>query len=99
MRRLVAESSLGVDDLVAPLFVREGIDGRRPIPSLPGVVQHTVASLVLEAKRLASLGVPALVLFGVPTARTLSARAPRTPTASSRSRSESCAPRSATSSC
>ena len=40
-----------------------------PIPSLPGVVQHTVASLVLEAKRLASLGIPALVLFGVPTAK------------------------------
>ena len=69
MRRLVAESSLGVDDLVAPLFVREGIDSAVPIPSLPGVVQHTVASLVLEAKRLASLGIPALVLFGVPTAK------------------------------
>ena len=69
MRRLVAESSLGVDDLVAPLFVREGIDSPVPIPSLPGVVQHTVASLVLEAKRLASLGIPALVLFGVPTAK------------------------------
>jgi porphobilinogen synthase len=69
MRRLVAESSLGVDDLVAPLFVREGIDSPAPIPSLPGVVQHTVASLVLEAKRLASLGIPALVLFGVPTGK------------------------------
>ena len=52
-----------------PLFVREGIDSGVPIPSLPGVVQHTVASLVLEAKRLASLGIPALVLFGVPTAK------------------------------
>ena len=65
MRRLVAESSLGIDDLVAPLFVRESIDAPVPIASLPGVSQHTVASLVLEAKRLASLGIGALVLFGV----------------------------------
>lgn len=41
MRRLVAETRLGVDDLVAPLFVREGIDEPVPIPSPPGVVQHT----------------------------------------------------------
>jgi porphobilinogen synthase len=69
MRRLVAESSLGIDDLVAPLFVRESIDAPVPIVSLPGVSQHTVASLVLEAKRLASLGIGALVLFGVPTCK------------------------------
>ena len=67
MRRLVAESSLGIDDLVAPLFVRESIDAPVPIASLPGISQHTVASLVLEAKKLASLGIGALVLFGVPT--------------------------------
>ncbi len=66
MRRLVAETALRVDDLVAPLFVRESIDTPVPIPSLPGVVQHTVASLVAEAKRIASLGIPGLVLFGVP---------------------------------
>jgi len=66
MRRLVAESTLGIDDLVAPLFVREGIDAPAPISSLPGVVQHTVGSLVLEAKRLASIGIGGLVLFGVP---------------------------------
>jgi porphobilinogen synthase len=66
LRRLVAETALTVDDLIAPLFVREGIDSPVPISSLPGQSQHTVASLVLEAKRLVSLGVPALVLFGVP---------------------------------
>jgi porphobilinogen synthase len=60
---------LGIDDLVAPLFVRESIDAPVPIASLPGVSQHTVASLVLEAKRLASLGIGALVLFGVPTCK------------------------------
>ena len=66
VRRLVAEARLGVDDLVAPVFVREGIDAPTPIPSMPGEMQHTVDSLVLEAKRLAALGVPGLILFGVP---------------------------------
>ena len=66
LRRLVAETRLSVDDLVAPLFVREGIDEPVPVTSLPGVMQHTRESLVKEARRLADLGVPALVLFGVP---------------------------------
>jgi len=66
LRRLVAESSVGIDDLVAPLFVREAIDAPVPITSMPGVVQHTLDSLVVETKRLASLGIGAVVLFGVP---------------------------------
>ncbi|MBK9179694.1 MAG: porphobilinogen synthase [Acidimicrobiales bacterium] len=69
LRRLVAETRLGVDDLVAPLFVRDGIDRPAPIASLPGVVQHSVASLRAEARVLADLGVPALILFGVPATR------------------------------
>jgi porphobilinogen synthase len=66
LRDMFAETRLSVKDLVAPLFVREGIDAPVPIASLPGVVQHTTESLVKEARRLAGLGVPALVLFGVP---------------------------------
>jgi porphobilinogen synthase len=66
LRRMVAETHLGVDDLIAPLFVREGIDQPQPIASLPGVVQHTRASLVAEVRELADLGVPAVILFGVP---------------------------------
>jgi porphobilinogen synthase len=66
LRRLVAEARLSVDDLVAPLFVREGIEEPAPIASMPGQAQHTVDSLVVEAKRLVSLGVPGLILFGVP---------------------------------
>jgi porphobilinogen synthase len=66
LRRLVAEARLGVDDLVAPLFVREGTAGPIPIASMPGEVQHSLDSLVVEAKRLVSLGVPGLILFGVP---------------------------------
>jgi porphobilinogen synthase len=69
MRRLVAETRLGVDDLVAPLFVRAGIDEPRPVPSLPGVVQHTRGSLRAEARRLVDLGVPAVLLFGIPHTR------------------------------
>ena len=66
MRRLVAETRLGIDDLVAPLFVREGIDAPQPIESLPGIVQHTVDSLRKEVAELADLGVDAVILFGVP---------------------------------
>ncbi|MFZ9482455.1 MAG: porphobilinogen synthase [Ilumatobacteraceae bacterium] len=66
MRDLVAETSLDVRNLVAPLFVREGIDTPQPIASLPGVVQHTPASLQQEVRELADLGVRAVVLFGVP---------------------------------
>jgi porphobilinogen synthase len=65
----VAETTLTVDDLIAPLFVREGISEPVPIGSLPGQSQQTLASLVVEAKRLASLGIPGLVLFGVPAAK------------------------------
>ncbi len=69
LRRLVAETRLGVDDLIAPLFVREGIDAPRPIASLPGVVQHSRSSLVDEVRRIRDLGIPAVVLFGVPAAK------------------------------
>jgi porphobilinogen synthase len=67
MRRLVAETHLSVNALIAPLFVREGIDAPAPITSLPGVVQHTRESLRKEVHELAVLGVPAVILFGVPT--------------------------------
>ena len=66
LRRLVAGTRLSVDDLVAPLFVREGVDAPVPITSLPGVVQHTRESLRKEVRALADLGVPAVILFGVP---------------------------------
>src|ERR1700710_1096873 len=66
LRRLVAEARLSVDDLVAPLFVKEGIEAPEPIASMPGVVQHTQESLRKEVRTLADLGVPAVVLFGIP---------------------------------
>ena len=66
LRRLVAETRLSVDDLIVPLFVREGIDHPHEIASLPGVVQHTRESLRKEVHELAQLGIPAVILFGVP---------------------------------
>lgn len=66
MRELVAETHLRVTDFVAPLFVREGISEPQPIVSLPGVVQHTLDSLVAEVVQLRDLGVRAVILFGVP---------------------------------
>src|SRR5881275_319289 len=66
LRRLVAEARVTVDDLVAPLFVREDISSPVPVTSLPGVVQHTRESLRKEVRELAGLGVPAVILFGIP---------------------------------
>jgi porphobilinogen synthase len=63
---MVAETTLTPDDLIAPLFVREGITDPVPITSLPGVVQHSRASLVQEVKELIDLGLPSVILFGVP---------------------------------
>ena len=63
---MVAETRLSVDDLIAPLFVREDITTPQPIESLPGVVQHSLESLLKEAIELRDLGVNAVILFGVP---------------------------------
>jgi porphobilinogen synthase len=63
---MIAETTLTVDDLVAPLFVRQGISEPRPIDSLPGHFQHSLSSVVSEAKHLVRLGVPGIILFGLP---------------------------------
>jgi porphobilinogen synthase len=69
MRRLVAETRISVDDLVAPLFVKGGIDAPELVASMPGVVQHTTESVRKEVRALADLGIPAVILFGVPSAK------------------------------
>jgi len=66
LRRLAAETRLTPADLIAPLFVREGITEPQPIASIPGVVQHTLGSLRAEVADLIGLGVPGVILFGVP---------------------------------
>ena len=63
---MVRESRLHPDDLIAPLFVREGVQEPQPIGSLPGQFQHTRESLSKEVAELKDLGIPAVMLFGVP---------------------------------
>ncbi len=69
LRELVAETRLSPVDLVAPLFVREGIDSPVEVSSLPGVHQHTLDSLRQEVAQLVDLGIKGVVLFGVPERR------------------------------
>jgi len=71
-RRLMRETRLSSDDLICPLFVVEGTGQRVAVPSMPGVERLSVDELVLEARELARLGVPALALFPVPDAPTKS---------------------------
>jgi porphobilinogen synthase len=66
LRALVRETTLDAGDLIAPLFVKEGIDEPAPIASMPAQVQHTVESLRKEVVELADAGVRAFMLFGVP---------------------------------
>ncbi|WP_406829538.1 porphobilinogen synthase [Pedococcus sp. KACC 23699] len=66
VRRLVAETRLHPAELVLPVFVREGITEPVAITAMPGVVQHTVESLVAEAHRAVEAGLGGLMLFGVP---------------------------------
>jgi len=66
LRRLVAETNLAPDDLVAPLFVAEGLSEAKPIQSLPGHVQHSLSSLHDEVRALHAAGVGGVILFGVP---------------------------------
>ena len=69
LRDAVRETALAPTDFVAPLFVKEGLDAPEPVASMPGVSQHTVASLASEAKDLVDAGVRTLLLFGVPASK------------------------------
>ncbi|GAA1174762.1 porphobilinogen synthase [Ornithinimicrobium humiphilum] len=66
VRRLVAQTRLHPADLVLPVFVRDGIDEPQPIGSMPGVVQHTLDSLVVAAREAVAAGVGGIMVFGVP---------------------------------
>src|SRR3954465_8799630 len=66
MRRLVSETQLSAAQLVLPLFVRAGRKVRRPIAAMPGVFQLSPDELVREAVQAHALGVPAVLLFGIP---------------------------------
>jgi len=66
LRAMVRENRLAREDLILPLFVVEGSGVREAIASMPGVYRHSVDQVALEAKRVADLGVPAVILFGIP---------------------------------
>jgi porphobilinogen synthase len=66
MRDMVRETHLSVKDFIAPLFVKPGNGARDPIPSMPGQYQYSVDTLVTEISELAGLGIPAVILFGLP---------------------------------
>jgi porphobilinogen synthase len=66
LRGMVRETHLHRDDLILPFFVVEGTGIREPVGSMPGVHRHSVDQLVLEAKSVADVGVPAVILFGIP---------------------------------
>jgi porphobilinogen synthase len=66
LRGLVRETQLSASDFVYPLFVAEGIDGREPIWTMPGIDRLSVGEAVAEAGSAQSLGIPAVILFGIP---------------------------------
>jgi porphobilinogen synthase len=65
-RRLIRETSLSVDDLVYPLFAAPGKNFKKPISSMPGQFQLSVDNIVKEAQKARDMGIPAVLLFGIP---------------------------------
>ncbi len=68
-RRLMRENTLTPNDLIYPVFVVDGKNERQPIPSMPGIERLSIDLLVKEAKKLQALGIPALALFPVTSAK------------------------------
>ncbi|MFZ1983200.1 MAG: porphobilinogen synthase [Desulfatitalea sp.] len=66
-RRMVRETRLDVDDLILPLFAVDGKDVKNPIPSMPGHFQLSINHIVQSAGQAHQLGIPAVILFGLPT--------------------------------
>lgn len=66
LRRLLAETALTPANLIYPIFVRHGDNLRQPLPSLPGQAQLSVDQLAAEARELLALGIPGVLLFGIP---------------------------------
>ncbi len=66
LRRLVRENTVLLDDLIYPLFVTHGLDVKLQVPSMPGVYHFSIDTLCLEAEEVKNLGIPAILLFGIP---------------------------------
>ncbi|WP_303974250.1 porphobilinogen synthase [Streptococcus merionis] len=66
MRDLVRETHVSIDDMIQPLFVKEGIDQKQEVPSMPGVCQFPLTAIVEEVRECVQLGIKAFILFGIP---------------------------------
>lgn len=66
VRDLVRETELSKNDFIYPLFVVPGGNIRKPIKSMPGVFQLSIDELIKECKEVVSMGIPAVILFGIP---------------------------------
>ncbi len=66
LRRMVRETELCPSDFIYPLFVVEGRGVRKPVPSMPGIDNLSVDLAVEEAKRARAMGIPSVILFGIP---------------------------------
>ncbi|PLX93001.1 MAG: porphobilinogen synthase [Desulfuromonas sp.] len=69
LRRMVRETHLRVDDLIYPMFSAFGENIKKEIPSMPGIYQQSIENIVAEAKEVYELGIPAVILFGIPEAK------------------------------
>ena len=66
IRRMVRETHLRVDDLIYPMFSAFGENIKKEIPSMPGIYQQSIENIVAEAQEVYALGIPAVILFGIP---------------------------------
>jgi porphobilinogen synthase len=69
LRRMVRETVLRTDDLIYPMFSAFGQGIKKEIPSMPGIYQQSIEHIVAEAKEVYALGIPAVILFGIPEAK------------------------------
>ena len=69
LRRMVRENFLRTDDLIYPMFSAFGEDIKKEIPSMPGIYQQSIEHILAEAREVADLGIPAVILFGIPEAK------------------------------
>jgi porphobilinogen synthase len=66
LRDLVRETRLDAGDFVLPLYIEDGLEGRSPLPTMPGVERLSISAAVEEAGEAVALGIPAVILFGIP---------------------------------
>lgn len=69
LRRMVRETTVSVNDLIYPLFVSAGTGVRKEVSAMPGVFQLSVEHVVAEAQEVSALGIPAVILFGIPSTK------------------------------